>query len=95
MKPDGWEWFDQVNTDLEPQRAQAQQRVDDLQLAYQQAFSTSAGEVVMADLRRFLTRVKAFDPALGFYNGAAQGFYREGQNSFVAYIEQMIERGKK
>lgn len=93
--PSGWGWFEETNKEVEAQREQAKQKVEDLLIAYRACFETPAGEVVMQDLRRFLLRVKTWDPSGDFYRAAAQGFHREGQNSMVAYIEQMVERGKK
>ena len=91
----GWEWFEQTNRELEAQREQAKQTADDLTIAYAQCFDTPAGQVVLGDLRRFLSRVAAWDPNGDFYRAAAQGFYREGQNSMVAYIDAMSQRGKR
>lgn len=94
-EPVGWAWFEQTNRELEAQREQAKQTADELTIAYAACFQTPAGQVVLADLRRFLARVAAWDPNGDFYRAAAQGFYREGQNSMVAYIDAMTERGKR
>lgn len=92
---EGWDWFNAALRQVDEDRERSGVDIEVLPDVYHQCFSTKAGQVVLKDLQRFIMRVAGFDPNMGFYNGAAFGFYREGQNSMVSYISKMTEGGYK
>lgn len=89
---EGWDWF--KAQEATAQHAAKQEGIDpeDLTLAFQKTFSTPSGKVVLAHLERMMENFKDFDPELGFYNGAAFGFWRSGQRSMVTFIKTMQRR---
>ena len=91
----GWDWFEDIEESVEEARRAQQKTAEDLQRAFHATFSTPAGQVVLQHMRDFMNRQKRFDPDRGFYDGAAMGFYRDGQDSMVAYTEEMVKRGSK
>lgn len=89
----GWDWFSRVEQGVADAREDAGEGGrDDIALVYHRLFSTPDGQVILRDLRRFREMV-SFDPAMGFYNGAAFGFYRTGLATMVNFIEAKIRRG--
>ena len=94
-KPTGWDAIDGIDDSLRQQRAAALTNEEDMMIAYRHCFETPAGQVVLQDLERWLLRVSSWNPNEDFYKAAAQGFYREGQNSMVMYIREQINRAYK
>lgn len=90
---EGWNWFEQTEqaaskatlgtTGLEAR---------DLQMAIARALTTPDGKILMQHLRDWCIMVKDFDPSLGFYNGAAFGFYRAGQNDLYKYLQNIVNK---
>ena len=91
---EGWGWFDQAEKKVEAARNEDGYTRADLCKFYETTYRTKAGAAVYQDLARF-RRVDLFDPALGFYNGAAQGFYLSGMAALINHIEQMIIMSKR
>lgn len=67
----------------------------DLDVAYKRCFSTEVGRRVLEDLINKTLRQPTFDANLGWQNGAARGFAREGQNSIVAFIMECMARAEQ
>lgn len=88
----GWSVFDQVNDEFDEHREPDER--DIIRRAYEATFKTKPGQAVLEDLMNKLKNVAAFDPDLGFYNGAAMGFTREGENRIIMYIQKMSEPPK-
>lgn len=82
---DGWDWFEQARQQVEDYREQKGETAEELKLAFEACFSTPSGQVVLSYMRDWILRAEGFEPSLGFYNGAAQGFYREGMRRFLGY----------
>lgn len=90
--PGGWDWFEQNERQVEKAREEARVTSDEVKLMYEAAFSTDPGRAVLEDLKRWILMTEGFSPELGFWNGAAQGFYREGQRRMVGYILKQAEK---
>jgi len=89
-----WNWFDEAEEQVaQSNQANGELNQQELQLIFAKTFNTDDGQIVLRNLMKFLTEVKGFDPALGFHDGAAQGFYMEGMRDMVAYVNRMVERG--
>lgn len=88
--PEGWSWFDRTEAKVKDAREEETGLSQaDMRRLYQRVFGTKQGSIVLADLMRFVEVGATFDPSLGFYKGAAFGFYREGQNSMALYVKRM------
>lgn len=87
----GWDWHEVQLEQMEKIRAQKQEDHEETKLAFEACFNCPAGEVVLDYLKDWALKTEGFDPALGFYNGAANGFYREGQNRLIAFILKMAQ----
>ena len=62
---------------------------------YARVFGTPDGRVVLEDITRFLDAAACFDPSMGFYNGAALGYYREGIRELARQIRRMVKDGTR
>lgn len=89
---EGWDWFAQNEKQVAKAREEARVAADEIKVLYEAAFSTDAGRAVLEDLKRWILAAEGFSPELGFWNGAAQGFYREGQRRMVGYILKQAEQ---
>lgn len=85
----GWGWFDEKERQVDEQRNEDGYTREEMFRVYYQAFTTTQGQVVLRDLMKF-RRTTFFDPARGFYDGAAQGFYNSGMNDLITHIERMM-----
>lgn len=90
----GWDWFEKTERQVQEAREADAIKREELAMQYAAVMTTPQGRAVMADLMRWVMEVKGFDPDRGFYDGAAYGFFREGQNSMVQYIQRMITQGE-
>jgi len=91
----GWDWFDQeVDKITKKREAEDGLSEEDMARMYAKVFGGRYGKIVLNDLMRFVHGTASFDPALGFYNAAAYGFYREGIKQTPLYVLRMVERGK-
>jgi hypothetical protein len=88
---DGWDWFEKQQGET---KSIVEQRLgmsqDDVAAHFQKCFSGPSGKVVLEYLEIFANDIRDFDPSLGFYNGAAFGFYRSGQKSFMSVIKAFM-----
>lgn len=93
---DGWDWFEKQQTET---KTLVEQRlgftIDEITGAFQRVFNSKDGQIVLAYMDVFANDVRDFDPSLGFYNGAAFGFYRSGQKSYFAMIRAFLNRKPK
>lgn len=93
MLAEGWDWFEkqdnEAKTIIEKRMGMSP---DDVAAHFQKCFNSTSGKVVLEYLEIFANDVRDFDPTLGFYNGAAFGFWRSGQKSFMAVIKSMMHR---
>lgn len=89
---EGWDWFEQNERQVAKARDEARVAADEVKAMYEATFSTDAGKAVLEDLKRWILAAEGFAPELGFWNGAAQGFYREGQRRMVGYILKQAEK---
>ena len=91
----GWNWFkqaeDKANSEAQAQTGLSQQDID---YHFEKCFKTKSGQIVLDYLQTFQDKVKDFDPELGFYNGAAFGFWRSGQKSIITFLKTKA-RGAK
>lgn len=72
-------------------RREWEESVAELDAAIAWIFSTPQG-LRMKEWLLQVRRQPTFDPALGFRDGAAFGFFREGQNDILRQIEAAVER---
>ncbi len=89
----GWDWFDKTEAEVAAANKRTADEQEELAMKFAAAFTTPQGQEVLDHLVRWQLDVKGFDPERGFHDGAAYGFYREGQNSMIQYIRQMVKRG--
>lgn len=91
---DGWNWFNQqqkvVDDIFEKEYGLPKEEII---LHFQRCFSTKSGKIVLNYLQNLQNNYKDFDPELGFYNGAAFGFWRSGQKSIIRMLQQLTKRG--
>lgn len=89
----GWDWFEGAKEQaVEATVGSTGMKAKDLQASIARALLTPEGRILMQHLRDWCFMVKDFDPELGFYNGAAFGFWRSGQKSIVQYLEAIITK---
>lgn len=91
---EGWDWFEQarqIAQEATQERADIEQK--ELALSFARVFNSPDGKIVFDHLQDWIEKVKTFDPDLGFYNGAAYGFWRGGQNSMIQYLKTMTAKG--
>lgn len=91
----GWDWHENQKEQMEKLRREKAESVEETKLAFEACFNSPSGAVVLDYLKDWALKTEGFDPALGFYNGAANGFYREGQNRLIAFIHQMAKPAKR
>lgn len=90
---DGWDWFDKQETEAKTiMEHRLGMSIDEIADNFRKCFTTPAGQVVLQYMDIFANDVRDFDPNLGFYNGAAFGFWRSGQKSFMAMIKTFLHR---
>lgn len=92
-KGEGWDWFKRTERSVEESRNEDGFSREDMYQLYERCFNTRAGKAVLNDLLRF-RRAQVFDPTLGFYDGAALGFYNTGIVHVVTHIERMVLTGR-
>lgn len=92
---EGWDFFDNMEAALQAERDREAADRDVLVAAYDKTFAGSHGQTVLRDLRRIIDGVPGFSPNLGFYNGAAYGYYRSGMNDLIRHIMRMTERSEQ
>ena len=91
---EGWDWFEsaaKVAQDATEEKINIEQQ--ELALTFARVFNSPDGQIVLSHLQDWIEKVKSFDPDLGFYNGAAYGFWRAGQNSMIQYLKTMTAKG--
>lgn len=94
IKAEGWDWFEQD----QPKEAISivEQRMgmsqEDVAEHFKKCFSTVSGKIVLEYMDIFCNDVRDFDASLGFYDGAALGFHRTGQRSFMTMIKAFLNR---
>lgn len=96
LPAEGWDWFEKQQkeaTDIFEKRLGMDQA--EITHHFQKCFGTASGKIVLEYLDVFVNDIRDFDPNLGFYNGAAFGFYRSGQKSFMATIKAFMRRDLK
>ena len=92
----GWSWFDAQEKSANDIALNEQGLSEqDLDYHFEKCFNTPSGKIVLAHLQAFNDRYKDFDPELGFYNGAAFGFWRSGQKSIVQYLKTRRAKTQK
>lgn len=90
--PLGFEGLEPGNTP-EQKEAHDKQRLQNLELAqrFKRVFTSEDGKACIRHLRERTIEDSTFRASLGLLNGAAHGFAREGQNTIVRYIEDMVK----
>lgn len=93
---EGWDQFNEAN---ERAMKAAQERADlaqkELDRAFARMAATADGAIVMQAIEAMIENMDDFNPALGFYNGAAYGFWRTGNRNLLKLIKRAIARGGK
>lgn len=85
---EGWDWFEkQARNDFQNDTGMDEEEIIK---HFQKCFSTGSGKVVLAYLEKLTTDTIDFDPTLGFYNGAAFGYYRSGQKFVFREIRKLM-----
>jgi len=84
----GWDALDVPDPE---DRRKPEQQKEDMARICAAVFSTPEGQKVMAWLRSRTIEQPSWYPG----EDASHGFAREGQNSIVRQLEQMIEQGRK
>lgn len=93
---DGWDQFNQANEQaMEAAKARAELAQKELDRAFARMAATADGAIVMQALENMIDAMEDFNPALGFYNGAAYGFWRTGNRNLFKLIKRAIARGGK
>lgn len=91
---EGWDFF--ANTQekaLNEARARLEMDQQEIDRAFARMAATPDGALCMKVMQGWLEGIEDFDPAYGFYNGAAFGFWRTGQRHFLKFIKNAIIRG--
>jgi hypothetical protein len=83
------ELFGKSKTDTQPSA-----EVQELNKAFARCFGTPAGRKVLAYLHQ-VRLAACFNAELGWENGIAYGFAREGQNTLINEIDMRIDAGQK
>lgn len=68
---------------------EAREKIEDIALSI---FGRGQGKIFMAYLRSRTEQAPGFQAEMGLLNGIAWGFAREGQNSMVRHIEDLMNR---
>lgn len=90
----GWDWLDRVNEQHQQKRDETSGFTpEEMQRYYAQTFSTKAGQIVLEDLRQ-RGEIDTFNPNLGFFDGAAWGYWRSGANGTINFIMNMVRAGQ-
>lgn len=93
---EGWDFFTQTQDKaLEEARKKLEMDQHEIDRAFARMASTPDGALVMKALQGWIEGVEDFDPTMGFYNGAAFGFWRTGQRHYLKFIKNAITRGGK
>ena len=71
------------------EQREAEERTQDL---FRQIFSGANGKEALDHLREHVDLEIGFNAAMGFQEGAAYGFARQGQKSIITYIEALIRQ---
>lgn len=69
-----------------------EQKIEDVMLA---VFNSPPGRTVLAYLRARTEKVPGFWAEMGLWNGIAYGFAREGQNSIIRHIDELIAKAQQ
>jgi len=85
------------NEDIEEQAKVAneamQAKENELNKLHVRVFNTEDGQKLLDYYRKNTIEQPTFFPNLGFENGAAMGFHRDGQNSIIREITIRMKRG--
>jgi hypothetical protein len=85
------------NEDIDEQAKEAteamQAQENELNKLHVRVFNTEDGKKLLDYYRTNTTDLPTFLPNLGFENGAAMGFHRDGQNSIIREITIRTKRG--
>lgn len=88
--------FDQLEPRATKEQSDAFQALNDEHYKICEAFATvfrgKPGKLALDHLKAKTLHEPTWCGSLGLENGAAHGFAREGQNSIVKYIMQMIDQ---
>ncbi|MCH9730683.1 MAG: hypothetical protein K0U84_13590 [Actinomycetia bacterium] len=87
----GWASLDTLDAEVLAAQEETNREREQLRMSFIACFSSPAGKRVLEDLKNWALTQEGFDHNRGFHDGAAQGFYREGQRRVVAYIMKMSE----
>lgn len=91
----GWNWFKaQEQAGTKATQDETGLTAQELDYHFEKIFKSKSGQIVLDHLQRMQDNFRDFDPELGFYNGAAFGFWRSGQKSIVQYLK-LKARGAK
>lgn len=85
---EGWEWFEEHAR----REFQNQTGLDNQEIIshFQKCFGTKSGKIVLRYLEKLTIDTVDFDPTLGFYDGAAFGYYRSGQKFVFREIRKLM-----
>ncbi len=72
----------------EAERAEETTLIED---RYRRVFGSADGQVVLNHLKSCVYHHPGFEPAMGFYEGAAYGFAKQGQAAFIKFIEDQMK----
>lgn len=93
---EGWDFFAKAaDKGMEEARKRLELDQQEIDRAFARMASTPDGQLVMKALQGWIEGTEDFDPTMGFYNGAAFGFWRTGQRHFLRFIKNAITRGAK
>lgn len=77
----------EVTEDEQSEAFEEQQKIENIFLAI---FSSSQGKIALAYLRSRTENTPGFMAEMGLWNGIAWGFVREGQNSIIRHIDELM-----
>lgn len=90
--PLGFESLEPGSTDAQKEALALQRQQNyEMALRFKRVFTSEDGAAIIRHLRDKTIEDSTFRASMGLLNGAAHGFAREGQNTIVRYIEDMIK----
>lgn len=93
---EGWDYFAAASDKaMQEAKARAEMEQKELDRAFARMAATPDGAIVMAALEAWVDGMDDFNPALGFHNGAAFGFWRTGNRNLFKLMKRAIARGGK
>lgn len=93
---EGWDYFAAAaDKAVKEARERAEMEQREIDRAFARIAATPDGQIMLQTMQAWVDGMEDFNPALGFHNGAAFGFWRTGNRNFFKLIKTTIARGGK